>query len=181
MGFFDFSILNYIHDNFQCGFLDTLMPVVSELGNAGLIWIVIAGAFLIGRKNRMAGVAMLCALVLDLFVCNIVLKPLVARIRPFDVNTAVQLLIARPTDYSFPSGHTTAAFAATSALYFSRRRLWIPALALAALIAFSRLYLYVHYPTDILAGIVVGIGVGYLGWRAAETLSGSWKRRKNSK
>jgi undecaprenyl-diphosphatase len=129
----------------------------------------------------MAGVAMLCALVLDLFVCNIVLKPLVARIRPFDVNTAVQLLIARPTDYSFPSGHTTAAFAATSALYFSRRRLWIPALALAALIAFSRLYLYVHYPTDILAGIVVGIGVGYLGWRAAETLSGSWKRRKNSK
>jgi undecaprenyl-diphosphatase len=181
VGFFDFSILNYIHDNFQCGFLDTLMPVVSELGNAGLIWIVIAGAFLIGRKNRMAGVAMLCALVLDLFVCNIVLKPLVARIRPFDVNTAVQLLIARPTDYSFPSGHTTAAFAATSALYFSRRRLWIPALALAALIAFSRLYLYVHYPTDILAGIVVGIGVGYLGWRAAETLSGSWKRRKNSK
>ena len=179
MGSFDFSVLNFIYDNFRCGFLDTLMPAVSELGNAGLIWIVIAAALLIGRKNRVAGFAMLCALVLDLFVCNFVMKPLIARIRPCDVNTAVQLLIARPTDYSFPSGHTTAAFAATSALYFSRRRLWIPALALAVLIAFSRLYLYVHYPTDILAGIVVGIGVGYLGWRAAETLTGSWKRRKN--
>jgi len=176
---FDFSVLNFIYDNFRCGILDTLMPAVSKLGNAGLIWIVLAAALLIGRRNRMAGVAVLCALVLDLIVCNVVLKPLVARIRPCDVNTAVQLLIARPADYSFPSGHTAAAFAATSALYFSRRRLWIPALVLAVLIAFSRLYLYVHYPTDILAGIVVGIFMGYLGCRAAETFQGSWKRRKN--
>jgi undecaprenyl-diphosphatase len=107
-----------------------------------------------------------------------ILKPLVARIRPCDVNTAVQLLIARPTDYSFPSGHTAASFAATFALYFSRKKLWIPAIGLAVLISFSRLYLYVHYPTDILAGVMIGIIMGFLGFRAAVFFKNLWERRK---
>jgi undecaprenyl-diphosphatase len=93
------------------------------------------------------------------------LKPLIARIRPCDVNTTVTLLIARPSDYSFPSGHTASSFCSASALYFSRTRLWIPALVIASLIAFSRLYLYVHYPSDILAGAVIGILIGYAGFR----------------
>ena len=110
-----------------------------------------------------AGAAVLAGLVLKVVCCNLVLKPLVARIRPCDVNTAVQLLITRPDDFSFPSGHTGASFAAVSALYFNRNRIWIPALMFAALIAFSRMYLYVHYPTDILAGIILGIMAGWAG------------------
>lgn len=154
------------------------MPIITKLGNGGMIWIALAVVLLISRKYRKAGAAMLIALALDATVCNMILKPLIGRIRPCDVNTAVQLLIARPTDYSFPSGHTAASFTATSALYFGRQKFWKPALILAVLIAFSRLYLYVHYPTDILAGAMIGIIIGYIGFRAAALLEKLWKRRK---
>ena len=97
------------------------------------------------------------------------------RIRPCDINTQVQLLIARPDDFSFPSGHTAASFTAVAALYFSgEKKLWKPALMLACLIAFSRLYLYVHYPTDILGGILVGSAAGYIGYIAVSR----WIERK---
>jgi undecaprenyl-diphosphatase len=154
------------------------MPYITKLSNEGRIWIALAVVLLISRRYKKAGAAMLIALALDITVCDMILKPLIGRIRPCDVNTAVQLLIARPTDYSFPSGHTTASFAATSALYFSRQKFWKPALVLAVLIAFSRLYLYVHYPTDILAGAMIGIIIGYIGFRAAAFFEKLRKRRK---
>lgn len=108
------------------------------------------------------------ALILDLICCNIVLKPLVGRVRPFLVNTAVELLTAPPADASFPSGHTAASFAAVFALRASGSPLWKPALVLAAGIAFSRLYLYVHWPTDVLGGILVGAAAGWAGARLAD-------------
>lgn len=99
-------------------------------------------------------------------LCNVILKPLVARIRPYDVNTAVQLLVSKPVDYSFPTGHTAASFASVVALFMAgERKLWKTALVLAVLIAFSRLYLYVHYPTDVLGGLILGLIAGYLGSR----------------
>lgn len=103
------------------------------------------------------------SLLIESLCCDILLKPLIARTRPFDVNGAIQLLISRPAGFSFPSGHTGASFAAASALYFSKNRLWIPGVILAALIAVSRLYLYVHYPTDVLTGVLLGITAGWLG------------------
>jgi undecaprenyl-diphosphatase len=175
---FDFTILNFIYDHFRSGILDILMPIITTLGSGGMIWIALAIVLLISRRYRNAGIAIVIALVLDVIVCNVILKPLVARIRPFDLNTAVQLLIARPTDYSFPSGHTAASFAATSALYFCQQRFWKPALVLAILISFSRLYLYVHYPSDVLAGAVLGIIIGYLGVRVAAFCEKFWKQRK---
>lgn len=97
-------------------------------------------------------------------VCNGLLKNLVARTRPCDVNTAIQLLISHPTDYSFPSGHTAASFTAVAALYFSGdKKIWKAAIVLGTLIAFSRMYLYVHYPTDILGGALIGIFSGFVG------------------
>lgn len=108
---------------------------------------------------------MALALIADLILCNGILKNLVARTRPYDVNTVVNLLIEKPVDYSFPSGHTAASFAAVTALYLAgEKKLWKPALVLSILIAFTRMYLYVHYPTDILGGIAVGIISGYIGF-----------------
>ena len=105
------------------------------------------------------------------------LKPLFARVRPCDVNQAVQLLIANPGGYSFPSGHTSASFAAASVLCFrEKRKVAVPALLLAALIGFSRMYLYVHYPTDIAGGILLGTLMGYVCVQAADRI----KYRKNS-
>ena len=140
--------------------LDQLMPAVSFLGNSGWIWIVIAILMVLSKRYRRGGWLLTTALVLCLLVGNLTLKPLIARIRPFDVNTLVTLLIAPPSDYSFPSGHSMASFAAAATLWHTDRRFGLAAFLLAALIAFSRLYLYVHYPTDVLGGIIIGLLLG---------------------
>ena len=107
---------------------------------------------------------MTASLIVDLILCNGILKNLVARTRPCDVNKSIQLLIKRPWNYSFPSGHTAASFASVTALYLAgEKKLWKPALALGCVIAFSRMYLYVHYPTDILGGALIGIFSGFVG------------------
>ena len=165
---FEFAILDWIQANLRNPIMDLLMPAITTLGNSGLIWIILAGILILMPKYRKVGVAVMAGLVLEVICCNLVLKPLVARVRPCDVNTAVQLLVVRPDDFSFPSGHTGASFAAVAALCTSRNRLWMPSLLLAALIAFSRLYLYVHYPTDILAGALLGVMAGWAGrWVSA--------------
>lgn len=160
---FELSLLDLIQTHLQCGFMDTAMPLITKLGNGGLLWLAGAGVLLLNPKTRNVGAAMAVGLALEVVCCNLILKPLVARVRPCDVNAAVSLLVPHPTDPSFPSGHTGASFAAVSALYFGKNRLWIPAGIVAVLIAFSRLYLYVHYPSDVLAGAVLGIMLGWLG------------------
>lgn len=157
----EFTILDWLQ-TIHCGAMDRIMIFITTLGNAGAVWIALAAVLLIIPKTRPVGFAVALALILDLLTCNMMVKPLVARTRPYDINEAVQLLIAKPHDYSFPSGHSAASFAAASALFFSGTKLWIPACILGALIAFSRLYLYVHFPTDVLGGIVLGIAVGAL-------------------
>ena len=149
---------------------DVWMVFISRLGNAGMIMI---------PRTRRWGAALAAALCLDAIICNILLKPMVCRIRPCDVNQTVQLLIARPADYSFPSGHTAASFAAVAALYFAgAKKWWKITLPLAILMAFSRMYLYVHYPTDVLGGMIVGCAAGYFGNRLAAHLIQSWRQKK---
>lgn len=161
----EIEILDWLQ-TIRTPFLDKIIPAVSSLGNAGAIWILLMVVLLIIPKTRKSGVILFFALIVDLIVCNGILKNLFARIRPYDVNTAVTLLIEKPGEYSFPSGHTAASFAAASALFFAKeKKLWIPALVLAVAIAFTRLYLYVHYPTDILGGMAVGSLSGFIGYR----------------
>ena len=146
--------------------LSTIMKVITTLGDAGIIWIILTVILLVIPKTRKTGSVVAIALILDLIICNGLLKNLVARTRPYDIRTMVKILIDKPLDYSFPSGHTAAAFSATMGLYFSKdsdKKLWVLVLVLAVMIAFSRMYFYVHYPTDILGGAVVGVLCGYLG------------------
>lgn len=161
----EFKILDMIQE-IRTPILDSLMCMITMLGDAGAIWIILAVILLLIPKTRKTGAIVVAALAVDIVLCNGILKPFIGRIRPCDINTSIQLLVARPDDFSFPSGHTAASFAAVAALYFAgEKMLWKPALILSCFIAFSRLYLYVHYPTDILGGIVVGILAGYLGYQ----------------
>lgn len=163
---FDMAILDLIQSNIRTGFMDAIMPFITQLGDAGLIWIILSIGLIISKKTRKIGFVMIIALILNGIICNTILKPMLARIRPFDVNTAIKLLINKPRDFSFPSGHTSASFTAASVLFFRKSKLFVPSLVLAFLISFSRLYLYVHYPSDVLAGLVLGVLCGYIGHRA---------------
>lgn len=159
-------ILDWLQTHLRCGFLDAALPVISWSANHGEIWILLALVLVLRKSSRRQGWTVALALVLDLVCCNLLLKPLIGRVRPFVVNPAVELLVSPPLDASFPSGHTAASFAAVFALRGSGNPLWKPALAVAVLIAFSRLYLYVHWPSDVLGGALLG---AFLGWAAART------------
>ncbi len=164
---FDLPILQWIEENLWCPVGDALMPRITHLGDGGIVWIALALMLLCIPKWRKTGLSMALALLMGLLVCNLWLKPMVGRLRPFDYQLqcygrVIELLIAAPKDFSFPSGHTIASFEAATVLLLRSRKWGIPALLLAVLIAFSRLYLYVHYPTDVIASVVLGTLFGLL-------------------
>ncbi len=159
----EFAILDFIQEHIRSPLLDKIMPFVTLFGDGGIFWIVVTLMLMVIPKTRKLGIAAAVSLVVEALCCNVIIKPLVARIRPYDVRN-VALLVKAPTDYSFPSGHTGASFAVATALCFGKSpKLGIPAVVMAVVIAFSRLYLYVHYPTDVLAGMVIGTITGFLG------------------
>ena len=170
----DWTILEWIQ-SWHMSASDVVMTTVSRIGNGGLVWILLAAGLLTYPKTRKVGLAVAIALVLDLLICNGIIKPLVGRLRPFEINTGVALLIPEPSGFSFPSGHTTAAFSAAVALWFQKSRWFVPALLLACLMGFSRLYLYVHFPSDVLGGILLGIALGAMGSLAADKIM-AWRK-----
>ena len=163
---FDLPILDWIAEHLWCPFLDTVMPVITHLGDGGIFWIGLALVLLCIPSCRKTGIAMVFALLMGLLVCNLALKPLIGLMRPFDYQLlqgkVIPLLIEAPKDFSFPSGHTIASIEAATVVLICHRKWGFAAMALAVLIAFSRLYLYVHYPTDVLASVVLGIGIAFL-------------------
>ena len=183
---FDLPILDWIAENIHCAFLDTVMPLITMLGDAGIFWIALSVLFLLFPKYRKVGLGMGAALLMGVLVCNVTMKPLFARIRPYDYQLehfgrTIQLLVATPHDFSFPSGHTLASFEAATVLLINNRKLGIPAMILAVLIAFSRLYLYVHYPTDVIFSVFMGIGFAFLGNFLVKKGFAAYEAKKNSK
>lgn len=173
---FDLPILDWIQANLKNGFLNVVMPFITTFGDGGIFWIACAVILLCIPKTRKTGLGMAFALIMGLIVCNITLKPLVGRIRPYDfqekLGVVIPLLTERMHDYSFPSGHTIASFEAATVLLINDKKLGIPAMILAVLIAFSRLYLYVHYPTDVIFSVFAGILFAFLGnWLAGKVMA----------
>ena len=165
---FDLPILDWIAANIWCPVLDVAMPIITMFGDAGIFWIAVSVLFLITKKHRKTGIGMALALIMGLLVCNIWLKPTVARIRPYDFQMEyfmkeIPLLAGTMHDFSFPSGHTIASFEAAVVILLNNKKLGIAAMILAVLIAFSRLYLYVHYPTDVIFSVLLGTIFAFIG------------------
>lgn len=165
----ELAILNFIQQ-LRSEPLDAAMVFISWTGDHGMVWIALALLLVLLKRQRYHGLSAAGALILEFISCNLILKPLVGRLRPFTVVPGIDLLVPPLADGSFPSGHTAASFAVVFALKASGNPLWKPALVWAALMAFSRLYLYVHWPTDVLGGIVLGAVMGWLGAKLAGIL-----------
>ena len=157
MNQFEISILLWIQENLR-GALDGFWVFITHLGDGGYLWIAIGIALLFFKKTRPVGISVLLALLINLFITNIGLKNIIARPRPFNVNPELITLIKHPSSFSFPSGHTSGSLTAAMVLYhLMPKKIGVPAVVLATMIAFSRMYVGVHYPTDVLGGIAVAM------------------------
>ena len=165
---FDFSVLNFIQEHFRCAFLDSVMPFITSLGDVGVIWILISVILLFFKKTRKLGIQLLISILFAYVIYQLILKPVIARPRPFMQNPVVELLIKAPKDFSFPSGHTACGFSFVIILFLKKNKWWFPSLVLASLIGFSRMYLYVHFFTDVICGALCGIIFGAISFYLSE-------------
>ncbi len=160
---FDSIVMAFVQNHFHNAVTDRIFPFLTYLGEAGLVWIIASLLFLILKKTRRQGAFALCAIAAGFLLGEILLENIVCRERPFQAfPNYISLLISPPSGFSFPSGHTCASFAAATVFFCHSKKWGIPALVLACLIAFSRVFLFVHWPTDVLAGAVLGIACGLL-------------------
>ena len=159
----DFSILFWIQEHLRCAFLDVVLPFLTTICNNGEIWIAGAIVLLFFKKYRRYGVFLLVALLLGSLIGNEIIKPLVARVRPCNsVSMLPDMLVSVPSSFSFPSGHTVSSAVAATVLTRANKKFGFTAIPVAALIAFSRLYVFVHFPTDVLAGAILGFAIGFV-------------------
>ncbi len=154
----DMNLLILIQEKMHTILMNKVMIIMTSLGNGGLIWLIIAMMLLISREYRKIGLMMIASLILVTILGEGIIKHLVRRTRPCVDMPTMKMLIKRPVSYSFPSGHTAASFAAAGIIASNLKRYAPYAILLAILIGFSRLYLFVHYPSDVIFGAVLGLG-----------------------
>ena len=154
----DGDILLWIQENLRSGFLTPVMKGLSFLGDKGMIWILLTLALLFVRRTRPLGARCALSMVIGLIVTNLIIKNWAARIRPYELIPGLQCIVPLAKDYSFPSGHATNSLACAWVLFRKTpKKYGVPALILAIMISLSRLYVGIHYPTDVLGGVVIGI------------------------
>lgn len=173
---FDADILVFIQNYIRNDFLDVVFPFYTTLGEDGIIWIVVGLLLLIPKKTRKCGIMVLAALLVMLVVNNLILKKVIARTRPCYTDGIKHLFpglveIPKITSYSFPSGHTTSAFSVAFTIFKQHKKLGIIAIVMASIMAFTRLYVFVHFPTDIYGGIIVAVGIAYFVYRMEKIIT----------
>lgn len=169
---FDWNVFQFVEQHLWNPVFDVISKIITLSGESGIIWILFALAFLIAglvKKNetyKKVAVAVVVSLLFMEVANNLIIKELIARVRPFNFDWTQYSwggqfnypeIVSRPSSWSFPSGHSSSSFAAAFAIFWYDKKKGIPSLIYAALLAFSRVYVHVHYCTDILAGAVVGI------------------------
>lgn len=175
----EINFLKYIIDNIHNDKMTAIMSVITTLGNCGFIWIFIALILIIINRTRKTGFTMAVSLVSVFITVNLIIKPLIDRERPFEKSIDIlnSLLIALPSDSSFPSGHTSAAFAGAVAVLCCNRKLGIPLIIFAVLMGISRIYFAVHFPTDVIGGFLIGSIIGIISYRLVKKIIN--KRKKS--
>ena len=180
---FDHSVIFYVHEHLVYSFLTPIMAIISKITSNGALWILIALLLMIQKKYRVLGVAIIIALGFVFIIGDQGLKPNVARLRPFvdfpNVTVPLESALPKATSFSFPSGHSFGSFASAMTIYLGlsqiapqKRYLGILALLGSIVVAFSRIYLFVHYPTDVLGGIIFGCLSGWLGYHIVKFAEG---------
>lgn len=163
----EFSFLYFLQE-LRTPFLDEVVPVFTSLGDKGLIFVALGAVLFIIPRTRKMGFIILLSLAAGFILGNGIIKNLVMRDRPCWIEPGILLLIENPHDYSFPSGHTLAAFETAVSIFLINRRWGIPALIFAALMGLSRMYLFVHFPSDVLSGMALGIFIAWFVSRCVE-------------
>lgn len=163
----DASVITAIYENVHSAFLTMFFRIVTLLGEGGIFWIAVAVILLFFKKTRRSGICIGASLLIGVIVGNGIIKNVVARPRPYDAIAGIASVVSHLSDYSFPSGHSLCCFEAGTALAMNRTKWAIPAYVGAVLVAVSRLFLFVHYPTDVICGALLGVLFGVLGSLAA--------------
>ena len=176
----DFSILYWIQDHIVCEALTPIMNAITTSGNGGIIWIILCVILICFKKTRWIGIAAAISLALVGILNNEIIKPIVERPRPF-LQQELELLIAAPGGFSFPSGHTSSSFAVATAVFLKNKKIGIPALMFAVLVGFSRLYFFVHFPSDVFVGMLEGIFVAIAVTFAIDKLRNRYAENKAAK
>lgn len=161
----DWSILYFIQDHLICPLLDAVMPFVSTISELGAVWVAAGILMIITKKYRRQGILIIFTIAMAALIGSVYLKPAIARFRPCWIDTGVRLLVDSPKDYSFPSGHASSCAAAAYILMKTDKRFGCAAVLFAGTVIFSRLYLFVHFPSDVLAGAVLGIALAAVIWK----------------
>lgn len=180
----DHEILIFIQENLRFDWLTEPTVFVSHLGDHGKIWIILCLILLLFKRTRKAGFCGLIALLINLLITNVTLKPMIGRVRPYEQFNDLLLLLEKQKDFSFPSGHTSSSFAAAWAIFqmdrdgVKRKILGMAVMFLAIWIAWSRLYVAVHFPTDVLAGALIGIFSAWAAGKIIQAVLSQWSERK---
>ena len=160
---FDGNLLIAIQDIFVNDIFTPVVKVITHLGDKGVLWILLIILMLCFKKTRKTGILAAISLATTFIVVNLFLKNAVSRARPYEIFDAVRLLIEKQSDASFPSGHAANSFAVATIMFTELpKKYGVPAITLAAMIALSRLYVGVHYPLDVLCGIIIGVEVALI-------------------
>lgn len=174
------QLLLFLQNCVRNPILDPLMMFITKLGDGGVFWLIFTAVLLVFKKTRCIGLYCMAAIVFDVLIVNVLVKPIVGRIRPYEVIEGLICMVGPQKDPSFPSGHTAFSFAAGFAFFLKApKKFGIPALILAVLIGFSRLYVGVHYPTDVIAGLIFGIICALLSVFVMDRIFARIERKKN--